>query len=210
MLIVSDNHKVEEILHFVNVSHFIQGAVMRRDAALRREKLLDAAEIEFGLRGVNTPLEAVAERAGVGPGTFYRNFPDRQALLDSLLDRSLTRMELRQSEETGHYSVCALIEHMAQNLVTSPVLSEYWRSAGRESGAANLGRERFIRMAAKCLGDELGQGNLRHDLLPEDFPLISSMLGAILCGRDLKERENIKERVLSILYTGLLRRSGES
>lgn len=180
---------------------------MRRDAALRREKLLDAAEMEFGLRGISTPLEYVAERAGVGQGTFYRNFPDRQALLDALLDRSLARMEFKQSEEGCEYSACALIEHIAQNLVISPVLSEYWRSAGRESMAANLGRERFIRTAAKCLSDESGKGNLRHDLVPEDFPLISSMLGAILCGRDLNEREKIKERVLSILYTGLLRRS---
>lgn len=180
---------------------------MRRDAALRREKLLDAAEIEFGLGGISIPLESVAERAGVGAGTFYRNFPDRQALLDALLDRSLARMELKQGEAGDEYSACDLIEHIAQNLVTSPVLSEYWRSAGRGSVAANVGRERFIRTAANCLAKGLGKENLRHDLVPEDFPLISSMLGAILCGRDLEEREQIKERVLSILYTGLLTRS---
>lgn len=179
---------------------------MRRDAAKRREKLLDAAEIEFSLRGISTPLESVAECAGVGPGTFYRNFPDRQALLDALLDRSLSRMEFRENETNSVYSTCELVEHIAQDLVTSPVLSEYWRSAGRGSKAANLARERFVRTAESCLADGSKKENLRHDLVAEDFPLISSMLGAILCGRDLKEREKIKERVLSLLYTGLLSR----
>lgn len=179
---------------------------MRRDAAERREKLLDAAEIEFALRGINTPLELVAGRAGVGPGTFYRNFPDRQALLDALLDRSLARMEFKENETDSDYSPCVLIEHIAQNLVTSPVLSEYWRSAGKGSMAANLARERFVRTAERCLADGLKKENLRRDLVAEDFPLISSMLGAILCGRDLKEREKIKERVLSLLYNGLLSR----
>ncbi|UYP72458.1 TetR/AcrR family transcriptional regulator [Pantoea dispersa] len=179
---------------------------MRRDAVVRREKILDAAEIEFSLRGISTPLESVAERAGVGPGTFYRNFPDRQALLDALLDRSLTRMESRENGTDSIYSTCELLEHIAQNLVTSPVLSEYWRSTGRDSKAANLARERFVSTAERCLAKGLKKENLRHDLVAEDFPLISSMLGAILCGRDLKEREKIKERVLSLLYNGLLSR----
>jgi len=179
---------------------------MRRDAVERREKLLDAAEIEFALRGINTPLESVAERAGVGPGTFYRNFPDRQALLDALLDRSLTKMELRKNEPDDNNSTCALIEHIAQNLVTSPVLSEYWRSTGRGSEAANLARERFIDTARRCLINGAKKENLREDLVAEDFPLISSMLGAILCGKDRNERESIKERVLLLLYSGILRR----
>lgn len=179
---------------------------MRRDAIERRQKLLDAAEIEFALRGISTPLESVAERAGVGPGTFYRNFPDRQALLDALLDRSLTRMESRENDTESVYSTCELVENIAHNLVTSPVLSEYWRSAGRDSRMATLARERFIRIAERCLADGAKNENLRHDLVAEDLPLISSMLGAILCGRDFKEREKIKERALSLLYTGLLSR----
>lgn len=179
---------------------------MRRDAVERRERLLDAAETEFTQKGINTPLESVAERAGVGSGTFYRNFPDRQALLDALLDRSLARMENQLIDDGRSKSVYDLIEHIAQSLVMSPVLSEYWRSAGRTLEVANLARERFIRIVDRCLKAESSECHLRSDIVAEDFPLISSMLGGILCGRDMKEREKIKERVLSFLYTGILKK----
>ncbi|WP_316675434.1 TetR/AcrR family transcriptional regulator [uncultured Tolumonas sp.] len=178
---------------------------MRRDAVERRARLLDAAETEFTQRGINIPLESVAERAGVGIGTFYRNFPDRQALLDALLDRSLARMENQLIDDEKAKSVYDLIEHIAESLVMSPVLSEYWRSTGKTQEAANLARDRFIRIADRCLKAEPNEGHLRSDIVAEDFLLISSMLGGILCGRDMKEREKIKERVLSFLYTGILK-----
>lgn len=180
---------------------------MRRDAAERREKILDAAEEVFTFLGIHTPLEAVTERAGVGSGTFYRNFPDRQALLDALLDRSLIRMETQLTNNEIENSICVLIEHIAQSLVISPVLSDYWRSTGQTSVAINQARERFIRIAEKCLKNNSIAGKFRTDLVAEDFPVISGMLGGILCGRDLKEREKIKERVLSMLYAGILIRT---
>lgn len=179
---------------------------MRRDVAERREKILDAAEEVFTLLGIYTPLEAVTERAGVGSGTFYRNFPDRQALLDALLDRSLIRIETQLKDGEVENSICILIENIAQSLVISPVLSDYWRSTGRTSVVVNQARERFIRIAEKCLQNDSIHGRFRTDLVAEDFPVISGMLGGILCGRNLKEREKIKERVLSILYAGILMR----
>jgi AcrR family transcriptional regulator len=56
----------------------------RADARRNYEKLLAAARDEFAASGESTSLEEVARRAGVGIGTLYRNFPNRQALVEAL------------------------------------------------------------------------------------------------------------------------------
>ena len=56
----------------------------RADARRNYEKLLTAAREAFAEGGEATSLESIAERAGVGIGTLYRNFPNRQALVEAL------------------------------------------------------------------------------------------------------------------------------
>lgn len=57
---------------------------MRADARRNFEKLLTAAREEFAAKGAAASLEEIARRAGVGVGTLYRNFPNRQALLEAV------------------------------------------------------------------------------------------------------------------------------
>jgi AcrR family transcriptional regulator len=57
---------------------------MRADARRNYENLLRAAHEEFTERGAAASLEEVARRAGVGVGTLYRHFPNRQALLEAV------------------------------------------------------------------------------------------------------------------------------
>ena len=56
----------------------------RADARRNYEKVLTAAREAFAEGGESTSLEEIARRAGVGIGTLYRNFPNRQALLEAL------------------------------------------------------------------------------------------------------------------------------
>jgi len=56
----------------------------RADALRNYEKLLTAARAEFAEHGESASLEEIARRAGVGIGTLYRNFPNRQALVEAL------------------------------------------------------------------------------------------------------------------------------
>lgn len=56
----------------------------RADALRNYEKVLTAAREAFAEGGEATALEEIARRAGVGIGTLYRNFPNRQALLEAL------------------------------------------------------------------------------------------------------------------------------
>lgn len=56
----------------------------RADARRNYEKILAAAREAFAEGGEATSLEEIARRAGVGIGTLYRHFPNRQALLEAL------------------------------------------------------------------------------------------------------------------------------
>src|SRR5437660_7056474 len=56
----------------------------RADARRNYEKVLAAAREAFAEGGESTALEEIARRAGVGIGTLYRHFPNRQALLEAL------------------------------------------------------------------------------------------------------------------------------
>jgi AcrR family transcriptional regulator len=63
------------------------GALERRpkraDARRNYDKLIDAARAEFTESGPEASLENIARRAGVGIGTLYRHFPNRQDLLEA-------------------------------------------------------------------------------------------------------------------------------
>src|SRR3954469_16821719 len=56
----------------------------RADALRNYEKVLTAARDAFAEGGESTSLEEIARRAGVGIGTLYRHFPNRQSLLEAV------------------------------------------------------------------------------------------------------------------------------
>ena len=56
---------------------------LRADARRNRDALLAAAVEAFAKNGADVPLETIAANAGVGVGTLYRNFPDRNALVEA-------------------------------------------------------------------------------------------------------------------------------
>ncbi len=59
---------------------------LRRDAAQNRERLLRAAFDLFAEHGAEVGVNDIARRAGVGPGTLYRRFPTKEALIDALYE----------------------------------------------------------------------------------------------------------------------------
>ncbi|MCU1685238.1 MAG: regulatory protein TetR [Amycolatopsis sp.] len=56
----------------------------RRDAELNRERILAAAASVMLRDGRHAPLATIAAEAGVGVGTLYRSYADREALLHAL------------------------------------------------------------------------------------------------------------------------------
>ncbi len=67
---------------------FEPGSFVRRpkraDARRNYDKVVTAAREAFAERGTSTSLEEIARRAEVGIGTLYRNFPNRQSLLEAV------------------------------------------------------------------------------------------------------------------------------
>ena len=61
------------------------GRPMRADAARNRERVLRAAREAFAESGYGVPLDEIAARAGVGPGTVYRHFPAKEALFEAVV-----------------------------------------------------------------------------------------------------------------------------
>lgn len=54
---------------------------LRADARRNYERLMAAARAAFTEHGAEAHLDDIARRANVGPGTLYRHFPNREALL---------------------------------------------------------------------------------------------------------------------------------
>jgi AcrR family transcriptional regulator len=58
---------------------------MRADAKRNYDRLVETAGRVFRERGYDAPLDDIAKQAGVGPGTLYRHFPTRDALIDAVM-----------------------------------------------------------------------------------------------------------------------------
>jgi AcrR family transcriptional regulator len=65
---------------------------VRADARRNRARLLEVAAQAFAVRGLTVPLDEIARLAGVGPGTLYRHFPTREALLEAVVQERLERL----------------------------------------------------------------------------------------------------------------------
>lgn len=59
---------------------------LRQDALRNRKLLIDAARRVFADDGLDSGVETVARKAGVGTGTLYRHFPSKDDLIAALVD----------------------------------------------------------------------------------------------------------------------------
>jgi len=65
---------------------------VRADARRNRDRIVEVAREIFRERGYEASLDEIAKRAGVGPGTLYRHFPTRDALLDAVMQVWVARV----------------------------------------------------------------------------------------------------------------------
>jgi AcrR family transcriptional regulator len=73
----------------------------RADARRNYEKVIAAAREAFAEGGEATSLEEIARRAGVGIGTLYRHFPNRQALVEALYVNEVDEVSRYADELSG-------------------------------------------------------------------------------------------------------------
>ncbi|MGO9820493.1 MAG: TetR/AcrR family transcriptional regulator [Solirubrobacteraceae bacterium] len=99
----------------------------RADARRNYEKILAAAREAFLEGGEATSLEEIARRAGVGIGTLYRHFPNRQALLEALYAGEVEELSRSAAELDGEDPWEALsrwFERFIAYLATKRALAE--------------------------------------------------------------------------------------
>jgi AcrR family transcriptional regulator len=70
----------------------------RQDAARNRRLLLDAARTVFSRDGLESGVETVARTAGVGTGTVYRHFANKEELIVALVDDLALEVEASADE----------------------------------------------------------------------------------------------------------------
>ncbi|MEV0544526.1 TetR/AcrR family transcriptional regulator [Nocardia salmonicida] len=68
----------------------------RTDKQRNRSHILGVAEQYFTEHGVSDSMNAIAKLAGVGAGTLYRHFPNRDALLAALLRARSDELKARR------------------------------------------------------------------------------------------------------------------
>jgi AcrR family transcriptional regulator len=98
----------------------------RADARRNYDKVLAAAREAFAEGGESTALEEIARRAGVGIGTLYRHFPNRQALLEAAYvgeveDVCRSAVELEDTEPWA--ALTAWLESLVSYIATKQALA---------------------------------------------------------------------------------------
>ncbi len=71
---------------------------MRADAQRNYDKIVAAAAEVFTERGMDAPLDEIATRAEVGPGTLYRHFATREDLIDAVVKSWMAQIDAAANE----------------------------------------------------------------------------------------------------------------
>lgn len=78
-------------------------STQRKAAALNRAAIIDAAHELFAANPL-APLNDVAKRAGVGPGTLYRHFPTREELILATYQHDIDRLVMTAEDVLSRHS----------------------------------------------------------------------------------------------------------
>jgi AcrR family transcriptional regulator len=179
---------------------------LRRDAERNRHRILEAAADAFAERGLTITMDDIAEHAGVGVGTVYRRFPQKELLIEALFEErvgELVALAERALEEDDPWEALVGFLERAQALqATNRGLKELVLSTthGRERVACV--RERLAPLADALVERAQASGQLRADVDGTDLPVIQVMLGAVVdVTRDVAPET--WRRMLAIVVDGL-------
>ncbi|WP_188316450.1 TetR/AcrR family transcriptional regulator [Solihabitans fulvus] len=157
-----------------------QGARLRADARRNREQVLAAARDVFLEQGPDAPLDEIARRAGVGIGTLYRRFPDRDSLVRDLMAdnmrRGLDEMRAAVAEEPdAWHALVRFVRRMVELRAGSlgPVLSDRIRA----DPALGASRDELVGLVEATVEQARADGTLREGIGMGDISLLIVMIG---------------------------------
>lgn len=188
---------------------------MRVDAVERRRKLVVAGREQFADRGYDVPLEAIAEAAGVGIATLYRNFPTRLDLKLAILAEGLSRSRLILDEiltevETHPVSAMTRLSHMFVSLQLGALIPIIVRDQDLIPPELIEARQKNLSSVGDVLARAKFKGVVREEVTLREFfagvALITRPLPALIEDPMMfgtVTAEDLTDRVLSIFIAGL-------
>jgi AcrR family transcriptional regulator len=187
-----------------------EGAPRRKDAQRNRRRLLAAAREVFRDRGVAATLNDVAHHAGLGVGTVYRHFANKDELIDALFEdmvETVDRYVREAAEEPDAWlGLTRALEQVCEVQAFDRGLREVMLGTGRGPERQQQMRERVGPTVDVLVARAQEQGTLRADMVPPDFAVLQLMVGAV---SDHLGQPGLWRRYLTIVIDGLRARPGE-
>jgi AcrR family transcriptional regulator len=179
---------------------------LRRDAERNRQRILRAASEVFTTSGVEATLDEIARHAGVGVGTVYRRFPDKEALIEALFEERLGAMvglaERGVANPDPWSGLVFFLEQAGGLLAGDRGLRQILMFASYGRDRVGQARARLLPVVTELVTRAQADGSVRADLRPTDIPLIEFML-AMLAEYAHPVRPDVWRRYLAIILDGL-------
>lgn len=181
-------------------------APLRADAERNRQRLIAAAKDLFATRGLEVTLDDVARHAGVGTGTAYRRFPNKDALIDALMaDRIAELGDIAKEcleEPDPWVGLTSYFDRALALQAADRGLKEVLFSSGRGRERSVHARRQIAPVVTKLVKRAVEAGAVRSDMKTSDVPVINFMLNTVVdFGRDVEP--DLYKRYLAIVLDGL-------
>jgi AcrR family transcriptional regulator len=182
----------------------------RVDAARNFDRLVVTADIVFSEQGADASLDEIAKRAGVGSGTLYRHFPNREALMTAVYWGRIEELcaegeKLRDAPEPDHALITWL--GMLIDLTSKRALAMALMTHQREQASElfRACRQALDAAASPLLARAQVAGMMRPDLSVGDLLTFSHAIAAAV--ERMPDGPDHGARLLDLLIEGLRTRT---
>ena len=178
----------------------------RADAVRNRKRIIDAARELFAEQGFDAQIDQIAKRAGVGVGTVYRHFPNKEDMLQALVDARFDGLANAAREAMAEPDPWAGFEgfmrYSAGEMARDRALSEamFERPEMMRAGAEGVGMPELLEPLVARAQES---GGLREEVIWEDVPGLICGLGRALSEGRIGPMEMSWERYLQVILDGL-------
>jgi AcrR family transcriptional regulator len=180
---------------------------LRRDAERNRQRILHAAAEVFTQRGLDATLDDVARQAGVGVGTVYRRFPDKESLVAELfqdrIDAIVTVAEEACAAPDPWRALVSFLEYAAATMAGDLGLRQLMMFATYGRDRVAYAREQMRPAVSRLVERAQAAGRLRSDFDATDVPLIAYML-ASAAEYASPVQPDVWRRYLTLIVDGML------
>lgn len=156
---------------------------LRADARRNRERILAAAAQVFGEQGAEAQMDDVAHRAGVGVGTVYRHFPNKDVLMGELVKEKFRvfteNANAALAEDDAWEAFCGLLRRSAEHMAENAALQDALRRTGVAWEYAEPDRLELEKVTAKLIRRAQRDGKMRKDFQANELPML---MGGICAG----------------------------